>query len=238
MIIFAATNCNPIKVDCMKALGAEVRLEGSDFDAAKECARAYAESEKLRFVEDGVEPELSAGAATIGLELTSEHDSIAAIVCPIGNGSLINGVGSWMRSEAPNCRVLGVCAAGAPATMMSWRAGQVRTTSNVATAADGIAVRVPIESAVQEMRTTVDEMSIVSDAQLQEAVCILHRELGLVVEPAGAAGLAAILAERGRFADQLVVAVVTGGNIDPAIAAAWLDPVIKGTNRTQRRANE
>lgn len=222
LILFAATTANPLKVERMRALGADVRLVGDDFDAAKAAARAFAERKQFPFVEDGREPAITEGAGTIAVELCRWPDPIAAVLVPVGNGALINGIGCWMKAHAPDCLIIGVCAERAPCMALSWRAGQVKETPDAATIADGIAVRVPVPEAVTEMVRTVDDMVLVSEDHLRTAVRLLHEEVGLVVEPAGAAGLAAVLQFQNRWAGQLVAIPIGGGNVAPEEVRAWL----------------
>jgi len=222
VILFAATTANALKVQRMQALGADVRRVGDDFDAAKAAARAFAEANRLIFVEDGREPAIAEGAGTIALELCRWPESIGAVLVPVGNGALINGIGRWMKTHAPACRVIGVCAARAPSMADSWRVRQARETASAETIADGIAVRVPVAEAVAEMAHTVDDMVLVSEERLLEAMRLLHQEMGLVVEPAGAAGLAAALDLRERLAGQLVAVPICGGNLTTEQLRSWL----------------
>jgi threonine dehydratase len=222
LVIFAATTADPAKVARMRDLRAEVRLAGTDFDAAKDEARHFAHHHDLRFLEDGREPAVAEGAGTIGLELCRWHEPIDAVIVPVGNGALISGIGRWMHAHAPDCRVIGVCAEGAPAMAQSWRSGSLHTTAATETAADTIAVRVPVPQALQEMRTAVDEMVLVSEDRLRDAVRLLHRELGLVVEPSGAAGLAAAIHLRTSYQHRLVAIIISGGNLAPRLIQDWL----------------
>jgi threonine dehydratase len=211
VVVFAATTADAMKVARMRLWDADVRLWGDDFDSAKEAARRFALEHRLRFIEDGREPAIAEGAGTIALELCRWSEPIDAVIVPVGNGALINGIGRWMRAHAPVCRVIGACAQGAPAMADSWRSGRLCTTPKAETAADTIAVRIPVPEALREMRTTVDEMILVSEDRLQEAVALVYRELGLVVEPAGAASLAATIETAPRFRDRLVAVVLSGG---------------------------
>jgi threonine dehydratase len=222
LAIFAAATADPAKVARMRALEAEVRLVGIDFDAAKEEARRFAEQHGLEFIEDGREPAIAEGAGTIALELCQWPQPIDAVIVPVGNGALINGIGRWMRAHAPGCRVIGACAEGAPAMAESWRSGRLCTTVKAETAADTIAVRIPVPQALQEMRATIDEMILVSEDGLREAVRLLHRELGLVVEPSGAASLAGAIQVASRYRDRLVAVVISGGNLGPSLMSTWL----------------
>ena len=220
--IFAAERANPLKVERMRALGAEVRLEGEDFDASKDAARRYAADVGARFVEDGAEPAIAEGAGTIAAELGSYSSLIDAVLVPVGNGALITGMGAWLKAFAPHTRVVGVCAAGAPSMAESWRAGEPRATPNVRTIADGIAVREPVPRAVEDMRRFVDDVVLVDDDDMIEAMRAAHQHLGVVVEPAGAAGLAAAIRYRERFAGQTVGIPLCGGNVTPAQRREWL----------------
>jgi threonine dehydratase len=220
--VFAAHTANPLKLDQMRRLGAEVRLEGDDFDAAKDAARTYADQTGARFVEDGAEPAIAEGAGSLGLELADWSEPIAAAFVPVGNGALITGVGRWLKAHAAGTEVVGVCASGAPAMFESWRARSPRSTERAETIADGIAVRVPVEQAVRDLPASVDRMVLVDDALLVEAMQLLFDALGVVVEPAGAAGLAGCLPERERWSEQLVAVPLCGGNLTPLQVRQWL----------------
>jgi threonine dehydratase len=220
--VFAAQAANPLKLERMRRLGAEVRLAGDDFDAAKEAARAYADQTGARFVEDGAEPAIAEGAGSLAVELTTWPEPIDAAYVPVGNGALVTGVGRWLKAQSPQTEVVGVCAAGAPAMVDSWRAGTPRATERAETIADGIAVRVPVELAVRDLASSVDRMLLVDDALLIEAMRLLFETLGVVVEPAGAAGLAGCLLERARRQQQLVAVPLCGGNLTPEQVRQWL----------------
>jgi threonine dehydratase/peptide deformylase len=220
--VFAPENANALKVERMQALGAEVRLAGSDFDASKEQARAYATEVGARFVEDGAEPAIAEGAGTIAAELGFHPGLLDAVLVPVGNGALIGGMGTWIKAFAPHTEVVGVCAEGAPSMAESWRAGEPRSTPEARTIADGIAVREPVPQALETMAAVVDDMVLVDDTEIVEAMRLAHEHLGLIVEPAGAAGLAASLRFRDRFAGRTVATPLCGGNMTPSQVAKWL----------------
>jgi threonine dehydratase len=160
------------KVERMRRLGAEVRLEGEDFDEAKAAARALAESEGSRFVEDGREAEI---------------------------------------------------AEGAPAMALSLQEGVRKTTEKVDTIADGIAVRIPVEEALSDLSGVVDDVLLVDDGTIVRAMrLLLFWKMGLVVEPAGAAGVAALLSNRERFAGALVATPLCGSNLTDEQVHQWL----------------
>ncbi len=215
--VFAATNASQMKVARMRALGAEVVLAGEDFDAAKEAARVHADATGAMFVEDGSLAPIAEGAGTIALELTSMGMPLDAVIVPLGDGALVTGIGAWIRHGDPRTRIIGVVAEGAPAMELSWHAGAAVATERVDTIADGIAVRVPVPSAVEDVRHAVDDVMHVSDVEIIDGMRALFQEEGLVVEPAGAAGLAAVE----KLADELsgwrVAVIVTGSNISPDV---------------------
>jgi threonine dehydratase len=221
LTVFAAENANPLKVERMRGFGATVVLAGGDFDEAKAAARAHAAERGAAFIEDGDAPAIAEGAGTIALELLRAPDPLDAVVVPLGNGSLLNGIGTWMRAHAPETRVIGVVAQGAPAMARSWRSGGVVITTSAETIADGIAVRVPVPRALADMRGLVDDVLEVPDAAMLRAMRLLMMETGLLTEPAGAAGLAAILEHAPLFAGRRIATILCGSNVSEAQFAAW-----------------
>ena len=215
-VVFASTRANRGKLARMRALGADVREVGDDFDAAVAAARAHAAETGAFMLVDGDDTRISTGAATMALELTEaaergELPSPAVFSVPVGNGALINGIGSWLRHAAPACRVVGVQAELAPAMTLSWRAGHAIDTEAATTYADGIAARVSIPLAVRLMDGRVDDMVLVTEAALHEAQAELTDALGITVEGAAAASWAALLA--GPRPDGPAVVIVTGSNV-------------------------
>ena len=214
-VVFCSTRANRAKVARMRALGATVIEGGDDFDDARGASEAYAAERGAYLLIDGDDVRISTGAATLALELTDAAAAgalpmpvVAAV--PVGNGALINGVGSWLRHAAPDCRVVGVQAEAAAAMTLSWRAGRPVDTDSAATYADGIASRVAIPRAVELMHGRVDDMITVSEAALRSAQAELTDELGITVEGAAAASWAGLLAGERPAGPALVI--VTGSN--------------------------
>lgn len=215
-IVFTSTHANPGKVARMRALGAEVIQVGEDFDDARGASEAWVAANGGELLVDGNDPRISTGAATLAVEVTDaseagELPAIAAIYVPVGNGALLNGVGSWLREAAPGCRIIGVQAALADAMTRSWHANRPIDTASAATYADGIATRVAIPRAVELMAGRVDEMRIVAEDDLRGAQAVLTDELGITVEGAAAASWAGVLA--GPRPDGPVVVIITGSNV-------------------------
>jgi threonine dehydratase len=214
-VVFASRKAHRGKLARMRALGADVREVGEDFDGAVAGARAFAAESGALLLVDGDDARISTGAATMALELTEAVaggalPAPAVVSVPVGNGALINGIGTWMRYAAPACRVVGVQAELAPAMALSWRADRPIDTDTASTYADGIAARVSIPLAVELMRGRVDDMVLVSEAAMHEAQEELTDALGITVEGAAAASWAALLG--GPPPDGPAVVIVTGSN--------------------------
>ena len=221
LTVYAARNANPLKVARIRALGATVELQGDDFDAAKDLARRHAEETAEMFVEDGLLGAIAEGAGTIAVELTSLTDPLDAVFVPLGNGSLVNGVGAWLKHHSPATKVIAVCAEAAPSMALSWQSRKPILAAST-TIADGIAVRVPVPEAVRIMSRTVDDVALVGDDAMLAAVRRLHADAGLVVEPAGAVGVAAIAQRATELAGQRVATILTGGNLTEKQIRDWI----------------
>jgi threonine dehydratase len=220
--VWVAADANPAKVERMRGFGAEVHRHDGDFDEAKEAAREVAGARGWHFVEDGSEPALAVGAGTIAVELDERQGAdIEAIVVPVGNGSLVNGIGRWIKERRPHVRVIAAGALGAPAMERAWRSGRPEP-APARTVADGIGARVPVPEAVDEMRRVVDDFWLVSDDRLIATVRLLLASEGVLAEPAGAAALAAALANVDSLRGATVAIPICGSNVDPAKARRWL----------------
>jgi threonine dehydratase len=222
LILYASVNASPLKVERMRALGADVRLAGVDFDASKFAARDFADASGLRMVADGLDVEASEGAGTMAIELLVDGAQYDAVVVPLGNGAMLTGIARWFKAVSPATTIYGVCAAGADAMEKSWRSGKILQPSSIATIADGIGVRVPIPEAVKDMNGIVDDVLLVEDSSIIDAMRLLHQQAGLMTEPSGAAGVAALMVHRERFAGQRVATIVCGGNLTQEQIRQWL----------------
>ena len=222
LTIFASLTANPLKVERMGALGAEVRLTGDDFDAAHRAAATFASETGAQLIEDGRDAAIAEGAGTIGLELLRWPEPFDAILVPLGDGALLAGVARWVKAHQPGTQMIGVCASGAPAMERSWRAAQVQELESANTIADGIAVRSPFQEALFDLLGVVDDILLVDDDALVAAMRLAQREIGVVLEPAGAAGLAAVLTNQQRFRGQTIGTILTGGNLTMEQMERWL----------------
>jgi threonine dehydratase len=213
--VFASDSANPLKIERMRALDATVKLVAGDFDDAKDAARR----DGGLFIEDGLLGPIAEGAGTIAVELEGAQP-LDAVFVPLGNGALVNGVGTWLKHHA-STKVIAVCAAGAPSMALSWQSHRP-TSAASDTIADGIAVRVPVPEAVAIMEKTVDDVMLVSDDEMRAAMRALFYDAGLLVEPAGAAGLAAIFQRREEYLGKRVATILTGGNLTEQQIRDWL----------------
>jgi len=219
--VFGARGANTTKIDAMRRFGAEVIVDGADFDEAKALAQAHAERLGHVFVEDGALASIAEGAGTIAAEVTDALAGIDAFLVPLGNGALATGVGCWLKAASPNTKVIAVVAEGAACMALSWREGRVVTTERADTIGDGIAVRIPVPFALDCMKTTVDDVLLVPDNDLLAAMSLIDAHIGRRIEPAGVAGFAGLLRHRGAFADQRVATVLCGGNLTDEQTALW-----------------
>lgn len=217
--IFVAANANPLKVERMRALGADVRFAKAD---PAHAAEAFAAEKGAQLVVDGVDAAIGEGAGTIGMELLRWPEPLDSLVVPLGDGSLLAGISRWVKAHHPATRMIGVCAKGAPAMERSWRLGRVQEVAEANTIADGLEVTIPYAEALSDITGLVDDILLVEDGGMLEMMRLAHQELGILLEPSGAAGLAALATDRKRFQGQLVAAILTGGNITQQQIQQWL----------------
>jgi threonine dehydratase len=209
--IFLPEQANPIKRRKIEDLGARIVCHGSvDLAGAFQMASEYSRRPGVYFLNDATDPDLPAGPATIGLEILEQLPELSAIFVPMGDTALIRGVGAAIKQLSPRTKVIGVQAEQAPSYALSWRAGKPVPTDTCNTCADGLATRTPEPANVAAIRKVVDEVALVSEAQMIDAIRHLHVRENVLAEPAGAAATAAYLANpiSGR-----VALLVTGANI-------------------------
>jgi threonine dehydratase len=220
LVVFGARNATPAKVNGMRLLGAEVRLAGEDFDAARAEAAAYATERDWELLVDGADPWIAIGAGTMASELTDaaasgDLPSLDAIFVPVGNGALIGGIGAWLKDASPATRVIGVQAAQAPAMTLSWQRRRPVETETAVTVADGIATRVPVAEALTVMQDRVDDMLLVSETAIVDASAELSRALPLAIETSAAVSWAG--ARQTAPHGGAIAIVLTGGNLPPTV---------------------
>jgi threonine dehydratase len=219
--IFVPEQANPVKVESMRALGAQIVFYGKDFDEAREQCEKVSAEQGYRYIHSGNEPALIAGVGTYTLEILAERPDTEVIVVPVGGGSGAAGACLVANAVRPSIEVIGVQSAAAPAAYRSWQAGTL-VEDSTSTFAEGLATRTAFELPQQILRDLLDDFVLVSDADLAQATRVMIEKTRNLVEPSGAAALAAVLANPVRFADRDVTIVCSGGNISPAqLTALW-----------------
>jgi threonine dehydratase len=220
-IVCVPEQANPVKVESMRALSAEVVFHGRDFDEAREHCEKLAAEHGYRYIHSGNEPALIAGVATYTVEILEAQPDTEVIVVPIGGGSGAAGACLVAKAARPSIQVIGVQSAAAPAAQRSWQARALLTDDN-STMAEGLATGTAFKLPQQILWDKLDDFVLVSDDALREATRTMISKTRNLVEPAGAAALAAVLADPARFAGRNVTVVCSGGNISPAqLVALW-----------------
>lgn len=203
---------NPAKLEAIRDLDAEVVLVGADFDEAREHCEALAKQHGYRYVHSGDEPLLIAGVATAHLELHEDDPGVDTVIVPVGGGSGAAGACIVAESAAPELRVIGVQAAEAPAAYRSWRERR-SVTDACTTMAEGLATRTPFELPQRILRRRLDDFVLVEEDELAAATRLMIDKTRNLIEPAGAAALAAVLKLADSLRGHRVALVASGGNI-------------------------
>jgi threonine dehydratase len=211
--VYVPENANPLKVEAIKRLGGRVVLAGRAYhDAATEAWRAQAAS-GATFVHAFDDPDVIAGQGSIGVELMDQLPGVDTVLVPVGGGGLISGIALYLKARHPGVQVVGVEPAGAAAMTRSLAAGELVTLDGVATMADGLAASAPGGLTFDIARRHVDRMIVVEESELLRAIRLCFEWEHLLVEPAGAAGLAALLYHYAPEANERVVVLLSGGNV-------------------------
>jgi threonine dehydratase len=215
------------KVMATQALGAEVVLEGTTFDDAAAHARALQQEYGFTSVHPFDDELVIAGQGAIGLEILEALPAVSVVVVPVGGGGLISGIATAVKALRPEARVIGAQAAGCAAVRPSLEAGHPVQVSAAHTIADGIAVKRPGERTLPVIRDSVDELVEVTDDEIAQGIVHCAQRMKLVVEGAGAAGMAALLSERLELnSSDTVCTVLSGGNIDGNLLARVIEQVM------------
>jgi threonine dehydratase len=219
------------KMAATRAYGARIELVDGGVSEALEAATARARERHAVFVHPFEHPDVIAGQGTLGLDIVDEIGDPGTIVVPIGGGGLISGVAAALRARSPDTRIVGVQAERAAAVPASLAAGAPVTVEVGDTIADGIAVSRPGELTLAHIAELVDDVVTVADETIARAVLLLAERAKQVVEPSGAAGLAALLAGAVDPLPEPVVALLCGGNVDPLLLARIIQSGLVGEGR-------
>src|SRR5262245_1358984 len=216
--IFLPENPNPVKRARIVALGAKV-IERGDMggSATSKGAAEFASEHGHYFLDDASDPLVPAGTATIAAEIFDEIPEADVVFVPMGDTALIRGVAAEAKRRLPGVRIIGVQAEQAPAYLQSWQQGRVVIPDECDTIADGLASLRPVEANVIAIRELVDQVRLVSEQELLDAMRILLLAEHVVAEASGAAATAAFLQDPSAYADAKVVLLVTGANVSPEV---------------------
>ena len=210
-----------VKVERTRGFGAEVVLHGESFDQARDRALQLAEEQGLTFVHPFDDALVIAGQGTIGIEMLRAQPSIDTLVIAVGGGGLISGIATAVRQLKPGVQIVGVQTARFPAMVNTIKGTNHPQGTN--TIAEGIAVGQPGRLTRELILERVDDLVLVDEGDIEQAIVMLLEIEKTLVEGAGAAGLAALLKDPGRFAGRKVGLVLCGGNIDPLLLAAIIE---------------
>jgi threonine dehydratase len=208
-------DANPKKVAATKGYGAQVILRGNESNQLVSTARRIAGEKNMVLVNPFENPDMMIGLGTIGLEIIDEMPDVEAIIVPLGGGGMIAGISTVVKQTQKDVKVYGVEPEGANAMYRSLQAGRVVQLEKTETIADGLAVQRPDEGTFRIIQKNVDDVVLVSDSEIKEAIFLLLERGKLLVEPAGAVSLAAVLKRRvPNIVGRKIAVLLSGGNID------------------------
>ncbi|GER84671.1 MAG: threonine ammonia-lyase [Thermogemmatispora sp.] len=219
------------KVMATQGYGAEVVLHGFTYDDAYQRCLELREQTGATFIHAFDDPDIIAGQGTLGLEMLSDLPDADAILVPIGGGGLIAGIAIAARALRPNITIIGVQAAGAPSCRSSLDAGKPLELPAITTVADGIAVKRPGELTFSVIQRLVDDVVLVDDEAIISAVLFLMERCKMLVEGAGAAGVAALLSGTVKLPGKKVLVPLTGGNIDINLVGRFIEHGLAAAGR-------
>lgn len=214
-IIVAPLAANPVKVESMQDLGAEVVLEGERYDHSRAHAEKLAREHGYRYIHSGDEPLLIAGVGTHTLEVLQEQPQVDTVIVPIGGGSGAAGACIAAKAINPSAQVIGVQSDAAPAAFLTWKHREWREAPD-RTRTEGLSTAAPFELPQRVLRRLLDDFVLVSDDEIDVATAIMIEKTRTLVEAAGASALAAAMKLRERLRGRTVALICSGGNISPA----------------------
>lgn len=219
------------KVTATQGYGAEVVLHGFTYDDAYQYCLELQQESGATFIHAFDDPDIIAGQGTLGLEMLSDLPDADALVVPIGGGGLIAGIAIAARALRPNIKIIGVQAAGAAGCRVSLDAGELRALPSITTIADGIAVKRPGALTFPIIQHLVDDVVLVNDETIISAVLLLMERSKMLVEGAGAAGVAAMLSGAIKLEGKKVLVPLTGGNIDINLVGRFIEHGLAAAGR-------
>lgn len=214
--IYVPEGNNPEKNEAMEALGARLVVHGKDFDEAREKVESDIRETGALFLHPANEPKLIAGVGTYALEIFASLPDPDFVLVPVGGGTGVCGLLLATARLNPSTRIIGVQAKKAPSVYLSWKQGEKVSTDSSDTFADGLATRVPFDLTFSFLKDRIDDILLVGEEDIRQAILLLLRATHNLAEGAGAAALAGALQIRDRLRGKSVAIVLSGGNIDQA----------------------
>src|SRR5680860_1445158 len=216
-VIVVPEGANPVKVQAIRALGADLRIAGLDLAGSNDIAKKISEDEGVLYVEDGEDPDVMTGCATLALEIIEQLPQLDDLVIQVGGGNLLGACALVLEHAAPAVRLTGVQSEAAPAVHQSWKANKPVISERCETFAGGIATSYPGTYTFGFWRDRIDSFTLVSEHDVVEAAITMLNDSGHLPEGAGAASLAGVLHEPERYAGRTVVILLSGGNFEQVI---------------------
>ena len=221
--IFMPTFTPPTKANASRAYGADVILTGDSFDDAFAASQIYCQEHKAAYIHPFNDAKIIAGQGVIGLEIFLQCPDVDTVIVPVGGGGLISGIAIAMKETNPAIKIIGVEAENSASMLASHEKGDIVTLHSASTIADGIAVKRPGELTFKIIEKYVDDLVTVSDTEIAHATYLLLQRGKLLVEPSGAAALAAAITRKSNCMGKTVVPVVSGGNINMSLLQQIID---------------
>lgn len=221
-VVVMPTTAPAVKVRGARGYGAEVIFEGTTSIERRARAEQIAAERGLTIVPPFDHPDIIAGQGTVGREIQQDWADVQLVLVPIGGGGLLSGMAAWLRRNAPACTIIGVEPSGAASMRRSLDAGRPVTLQKIETIADGLAPVRPGDLTFAHVRDLVDDVVLVEDDAIREAAGHVLSRSKLLVEYSGAATVAALLSGVVAPEERRIAVVMSGGNIDPSLAAKLL----------------
>jgi threonine dehydratase len=221
--IFMPTFTPPTKANATRAYGADVILTGDSFDDAFAASQEYCKTHNATYIHPFNDEKIIAGQGVVGLEIFHQYPDVDTVIVPIGGGGLISGISIAMKEMNPAIKIIGVEAENAASIFASHEKGEIVTLKSAPTIADGIAVKRPGDITFEIIEKYVDELITVSDTEIAHAAYLMLQRGKLLVEPSGAAALAAAITRKSKLMGKNVVPVISGGNINMSLLQQIVD---------------
>ncbi len=215
-------NASPAKVAATKRYGVKVILEGTNYEDASNKAKEIAEETGAILIHAFDDPEVISGQGVIGLEILEQLPDVEEVYVPIGGGGLVAGVLIAIKTTHPNVKVIGIQSRSFPSMYESWKKGSITSVKGTRTIADGISVKVPGKITFPIIKELIDDIVLVDDSEITKAMFLLMERMKIVIEPAGAVGLAYLISHK-PSPGKKVVSILAGGNIDMYLLGQIVD---------------